>query len=119
MKKRRLYRVDYAYNVFGIIQLFFAVIIGMYFWNLLKSQQSNKVVIEKESHKEMDKLQKLRQVSLTVPLSEKTRPSVFEEILGQDDGLKALRAALCGPNPQHVLIYGPPRVGKTAAARLV
>ncbi len=27
--------------------------------------------------------------------------------------------ALCGPNPQHVIIYGPPGVGKTAAARLV
>jgi adenylate kinase family enzyme len=30
-----------------------------------------------------------------------------------------LRAALCGPNPQHVIVYGPPGVGKTAAARLV
>ncbi len=33
--------------------------------------------------------------------------------------MKALKAALCGPNPQHVIIYGPPGVGKTAAARLV
>ena len=31
----------------------------------------------------------------------------------------SLRAALCGPNPQHIIIYGPPGVGKTAAARLV
>jgi Lon-like ATP-dependent protease len=30
-----------------------------------------------------------------------------------------LKAALCGSNPQHVIIYGPPGVGKTAAARLV
>jgi len=30
-----------------------------------------------------------------------------------------LKAAICGPNPQHVIIYGPPGVGKTAAARLV
>ena len=30
-----------------------------------------------------------------------------------------MKAALCGPNPQHVIIYGPPGVGKTAAARLV
>jgi Lon-like ATP-dependent protease len=61
----------------------------------------------------------LRKISLAEPLAEKTRPQRFEEIVGQDDGLKALRAALCGQNPQHVLIYGPPGVGKTAAARLV
>jgi Lon-like ATP-dependent protease len=52
-------------------------------------------------------------------LAEKTRPSSFDEIIGQEDGLKALRAALCGPNPQHVILYGPPGIGKTAAARLV
>lgn len=106
-------------SILTFIQFFFAVVIGLYFWNLLRSQQGNKVAVEKESKKEMDKLQKLRQISLTEPLSEKTRPSTFEEIIGQEEGLKALRAALCGPNPQHVLVYGPPGVGKTAAARLV
>ena len=30
-----------------------------------------------------------------------------------------LKAALCSANPQHVIIYGPPGVGKTAAARVV
>ncbi len=30
-----------------------------------------------------------------------------------------MKAALCGPNPQQVLIYGPPGIGKTCAARLV
>ncbi|OZS76940.1 hypothetical protein CF394_14070, partial [Tetzosporium hominis] len=53
------------------------------------------------------------------PLSEKVRPTAFKDIVGQEDGIKALKAALCGPNPQHVIIYGPPGVGKTAAARLV
>lgn len=32
--------------------------------------------------------------------------------------MKALKIALCGPNPQHVLIYGNPGIGKTAAARI-
>ena len=32
--------------------------------------------------------------------------------------MRALQAVLCGENPQHVLIYGPPGVGKTCAARL-
>ncbi len=106
-------------NVFTIIQVFFAIIIGLYFWNLLRSQQGSKVAVERESVKEMEKLRKMREIRLTEPLSEKTRPTSFEEIIGQEEGLKALRAALCGPNPQHVIIYGPPGVGKTAAARLV
>jgi Lon-like ATP-dependent protease len=105
--------------MFGIIQLVFAVIIGLYFWNLLRNQKGSKVAIDRESSKEMEELRRLRSLSLTEPLSEKVRPSSFNEIIGQEEGLKALRAALCGPNPQHVLIYGPPGIGKTAAARLV
>ncbi|NPV53358.1 MAG: ATP-dependent protease LonB [Firmicutes bacterium] len=106
-------------NVIGLINLFFAVVIGLYFWNLLRTQQTNKVAVDRESRKEMEKLQKLRGISLSEPLSEKTRPASLKEIIGQEEGLKALRAALCGPNPQHVIIYGPPGVGKTAAARVV
>ncbi len=106
-------------TIITFIQIFFAIVIGLYFWNLLKSQQSQKVTIDRESKKEMEKLQKMREIYLTEPLAEKTRPTNFREIVGQEQGLKALRAALCGTNPQHVLIYGPPGVGKTAAARVV
>ncbi|GBF10852.1 ATP-dependent protease LonB [Tepidibacillus sp. HK-1] len=101
------------------IQVFFGIIIGLYFWNLLRNQHQNRTAVDRESKKELEKLQKLRQISLTEPLAEKTRPSTFQEIIGQQEGLKALRAALCSPNPQHVIIYGPPGIGKTAAARLV
>lgn len=106
-------------GLIGMIQIFFAIVIGLYFWNLLKSQQGNKVAVEKESRKELEKLQKLRKISLTEPLAEKTRPASFAEIIGQSEGIKALRAAICGPNPQHVIVYGQPGIGKTAAARLV
>lgn len=106
-------------GVLGIINLFFAIVIGLYFWNLLRSQQSNRSAVDRESRKEMDKLQRLNAISLSEPLAEKTRPKAFDEVIGQGDGLKALRAALCGPNPQHVIVYGPPGIGKTAAARLV
>ncbi|UOE54589.1 ATP-dependent protease LonB [Bacillus sp. CMF12] len=101
------------------IQLFFGIVIGLYFWNLLRSQRTQKVSIDRESRKEMDVLKKMRSISLTEPLSEKVRPASFADIVGQEDGIKSLKAALCGPNPQHVIIYGPPGVGKTAAARLV
>jgi Lon-like ATP-dependent protease len=102
-----------------IIQMFFGVVIGLYFWNLLKNQRTQKISIDRESKKEMDQLRKMRSISLTEPLSERVRPTSFSDIIGQEDGIKALKAALCGPNPQHVIIYGPPGVGKTAAARLV
>lgn len=84
-----------------------------------RNAHSKKVVIQKENEKEMTKLANMRRVKLTEPLTEKSRPTTFEEIIGQEEGLNALRAALCGPNPQHVIIYGPPGVGKTAAARIV
>ncbi|NHM30504.1 ATP-dependent protease LonB [Neobacillus terrae] len=101
------------------IQLFFGIVIGLYFWNLLRGQRTQKISIDKESRKEMEQLKKMRSISLTEPLSEKVRPTSFDDIVGQSDGIKALKAALCGPNPQHVIVYGPPGVGKTAAARLV
>ncbi len=101
------------------LQLFLTIVMGLYFWNLLRSQETQKIAVSRESKKEVERLRQLRGIRLTEPLSEKTRPSTLEEVIGQDDGIKALKAALCGPNPQHVLIYGPPGVGKTAAARLV
>lgn len=106
-------------GMFSVIQLVLVAVIGLYLWNLFRNQKGNRAAIDRESSKEMEELRRLRSLSLTEPLSEKVRPSSFNEIIGQEEGLKALRAALCGPNPQHVLIYGPPGIGKTAAARLV
>lgn len=95
-------------SLLTFIQVFFGVIMGLYFWNLLRGQQGARVAVEKESRKEIEKLRRMRAISLTEPLAEKTRPSTFAEVVGQEEGLMALRAALCGPNPQHVIIYGPP-----------
>ncbi len=106
-------------NSFMIVQFFFTVIIGLYFLNQLKAQQGNKNSILKESGKELEKLRRLREIKLSEPLCEKTRPLSLIDIVGQVQGIRALRAALCGPNPQHVIIYGPPGVGKTAAARVI
>lgn len=106
-------------GVLYLIQLFFAIVIGLYFWNLLKNQQSKKTVVVKEAEKESHKLKKMRNIKLTEPLSSLTRPSSLNDVVGQQTGIDILRSALCGPNPQHVIIYGPPGVGKTAAARLV
>lgn len=105
-----------------ILILLQIVLMGLMIYLIIsnnKSMRARKVVIDKESTKELEKLYKMKGITLTVPLTEKSRPSSFQEVVGQDKGIKALKAALCGPNPQHVIIYGPPGVGKTAAARLV
>lgn len=102
-----------------LLQLFLTTVMGIYFFNMLRGQHQNKSGIESDSLKELEKLHHLKQIHLTKPLAEKTRPTNLSEVIGQEDGIKALKAALCGPNPQHILIYGPPGVGKTAAARAV
>lgn len=101
------------------LQVFFGIVIGLYFWNLLRNQRTSKVAVDRESRKEMEQLKKMRSISLSEPLAERTRPASIRDIVGQSEGIKALRAALTGPNPQHVIIYGPPGVGKTAAARVI
>ncbi len=106
-------------GILFLIQLFFSIVIGLYFWNMLKGQQSRKTVMVRSAEKEYRELQQMRSVKLTEPLASLSRPNSFSDIIGQEEGIDILRSALCGPNPQHVIIYGPPGVGKTAAARLV
>lgn len=102
-----------------ISQLFFTIAAGMYFYLSLKNQHNIKAADRNEYKKETQHLSSLRNIKLTRPLSESTRPKELDEIIGQKKGIKALEAALCGENPQHILIYGPSGVGKTAAARLI
>ena len=101
------------------VQLFFSCVIGIYFLTQLKGQTSSKSNIYKDSTRKSEELMELRKISLTRPLSEKVRPQCEEDIVGQENAMKALKIALCGPSPQHILIYGTPGVGKTAAARIV
>ena len=103
-----------------ILQIIVLILMVYVMFNSMnRPQKSRSVVIDRENTKELNNLNKLRQIKLSEPLTEKSRPKAFEEVIGQEKGIKALKAALCGPNPQHVIIYGPPGVGKTAAARLV
>ncbi len=46
------------------------------------------------------------------------RPKSLEQVVGQEAAIKALLAKLASPYPQHVILYGPPGVGKTTVARL-
>ena len=104
--------------LFGI-QLLVTVVVGVYFYTQLRQQRKSQPSRRRESGREYDRLQKMRSLTLSEPLAEKVRPTTFADIVGQEDGIKSLKAILCGKNPQHVLIYGPPGIGKTCAARLV
>ncbi|MDK0931652.1 ATP-dependent protease LonB [Clostridium perfringens] len=108
-----------TYTFIMFLQLLMSILFYIYMSKSFASKKKDNSVLEKENEKEMEKLNKLRMIKLTEPLTEKSRPSNLEEIIGQEKGIKALKAALCGPNPQHVIIYGSPGVGKTAAARII
>ena len=69
--------------------------------------------------KKREQLEKLEEVELTQSVMELLRPKSLEEIIGQERAVKSLRAKLASPYPQHLILYGPPGVGKTTAARLV
>lgn len=69
--------------------------------------------------KKREKLEKLEAVHLTQSIMELLRPRSLSEIVGQERAVKSLMAKLSSPYPQHLLLYGPPGVGKTTAARLV
>lgn len=105
-------------GITAVAQLTVTVIVGMYFFLKLKSESFGENANSEEARKKAEKLNAMRKISLSEPMSESVRPKNMEEIVGQEDGIKALKASLCGKNPQHILIYGPPGVGKTAAARI-
>lgn len=105
--------------IITVIQLVLTIIVGIYFAMMIRDRNSADNTLHKNNETEMRRLRLLNARSLSAPLTETTRPCSLDEIIGQENAIRALRAALCGSNPQHVIIYGPPGVGKTAAARLI
>lgn len=72
-----------------------------------------------ETLKRYAKLEVQWNTMLSASALEKVRPSVPEGIIGQEEAIETLAAKLASPFPQHVILYGPPGVGKTTAARLI
>ena len=68
--------------------------------------------------KKYAQLEMLEQKKLAASAMELMRPVKLSQIVGQRSALKALVTKLSSPFPQHIIIYGPPGVGKTTAARL-
>ena len=102
-----------------VIQLAVTLVVGLYFFRQLRRDKPAEPAARRDSGRELEKLRRMRAIRLSEPLAERVRPASFADVVGQADGIRSLKAILCGANPQHVLIYGPPGVGKTCAARLV
>ena len=72
-----------------------------------------------QAKSKLEKLEKMEMVKLTKSVMELLRPTELAEIVGQERAVKSLQSKLTSPYPQHLILYGPPGVGKTTAARLV
>lgn len=84
---------------------------------VLKDEKS--AIESPQAAKKREELEALEKVSLTQSVMELLRPKTLEEVVGQERAVKALASKLASPYPQHLLLYGPPGVGKTTAARIV
>jgi ATP-dependent Lon protease len=72
-----------------------------------------------ETLKKLERLTQLDQVGLRGSALDVVRPTSLDEVVGQESAIESLMAKLASPFPQHVLLYGPPGIGKTTVARLV
>lgn len=68
--------------------------------------------------KKFNELKALDQKKLSKNIQELLRPDSFDEIVGQERAIKSILSKIASPYPQHIILYGPPGVGKTTAARL-
>ena len=68
--------------------------------------------------KKYNDLKALDGKKLTKNIQAMLRPESFSEIVGQERAIKSLLSKMASPYPQHIILYGPPGVGKTTAARL-
>ena len=75
----------------------------------------------KENTKTTDKLERLEKLDakhINKNVMSLLRPENFEEVVGQERAVRSLISKMSSPYPQHIILYGPPGVGKTSAARL-
>ena len=83
---------------------------------VLQEEKAGETPMEQQKRQ---KLEAMDQISLTQSVMELLRPKTLTDIVGQERAVASLLAKLSSPYPQHLILYGPPGVGKTTAARLV
>ena len=80
-------------SIIIITQFFFTIVIGMYFLTRMKNEKTDTRTIGENSKKDAERLNQMRHISLTEPMTEAVRPKNMSEVIGQEDGIKALKAA--------------------------
>lgn len=71
------------------------------------------------TQKRLEELEALDKRKLAASALQLLRPSALADVVGQEPAIRSLLAKISSPYPQHVILYGPPGVGKTTVARLV
>src|SRR5438309_2066748 len=70
------------------------------------------------TRRKLEELQQLGRVRVARTALAALRPRTLSQVVGQERAVRSLLAKLAVPVPQHVILYGPPGVGKTTVARL-
>ncbi|MGH2347981.1 MAG: Lon family ATP-dependent protease [bacterium] len=70
------------------------------------------------TQRKLEELERLDRVGLAKTALEAFRPKKLSHVVGQERAVRSLLSKLAVPFPQHVILYGPPGVGKTTVARL-
>ncbi|NGT95863.1 ATP-dependent protease, Lon family [Clostridium perfringens] len=71
-----------------------------------------------KTEKKLEELEELDERVQNKNIMSLLRPDSFDEVVGQERAVKSLLSKLASPYPQHIILYGPPGVGKTTAARI-
>jgi ATP-dependent Lon protease len=70
------------------------------------------------TQKRLAELEALDDRKLAASALQLLRPNSLADVVGQESAVRSLLAKISSPYPQHVILYGPPGVGKTTVARL-
>jgi ATP-dependent Lon protease len=70
------------------------------------------------TQRKLEELVALDSRNLSASALQLLRPATLDDVVGQESAIRSLLAKISSPFPQHVILYGPPGVGKTTVARL-
>ena len=101
-------------NIIVLAQLAATLVVGVYFFRQMRAQSAPERAAHSggKAQAEWKRLNALRRIHLSEPLSEQARPTRLEDIVGQGDAVEALMAATLvepgAPSWGHTMVMGSP-----------